>query len=90
MKQEELSAKTTPKYLPFNRYAYVMYMVLVIYIAVKGDYESAFTNLGIALIFDPFDPSVKWQQRPMYQRVWLLIHVTVMFAGLLYIFFLKH
>ena len=88
--KQEISTEATPKFLPFNRYAYVLYMVLVIYLAVKGDYEWAFTNLGIALVFDPFDPSVKWQQRPIYQRVWLIIHVVVMCAGLIYIMFLKH
>lgn len=89
MKQEQID-KTTPTFTPFNRYAYVAFLVLVIYFAVKGQYGEAFTNLGIALVFDPFDPSVKWQQRPIYQKVWLIIHVTITFAGLIYILFLKH
>lgn len=84
----KLSAGTTPKFTPFNRYAYAAYMVLVIYLFIKGDYEWAFTNMGIALIFDPFNPSVKWQQRPMYQKVWLLVHLALTFAGLFYIIFL--
>jgi len=84
------SAGTTPKFSPFNRYAYIAYMVLVIYLFIKGDYEWAFANMGIALIFDPFNPSVKWQQRPMYQKVWLLVHLALTFAGLFYIIFLKH
>jgi hypothetical protein len=86
----KLSAETTPKFSPFNRYAYIVYMVLVIYLFIKGDYEWAFTNMGIALIFDPFNPSVKWQQRPIYQKVWLLVHLALTFAGLFYIIFLKH
>ncbi len=88
MKQGEI-IKTTPKFTPFNRYAYVMYMVLVVYLAIKGDYEWAFANLGIALVFDPFDTNVKWQDRPQYQKVWLLIHLAFTFAGLIYIMFLK-
>ena len=88
--KQELSAGTTPKFSPFNRYAYVVYMVLVIYLFIKGDYEWAFSNMGIALIFDPFNPSVKWQQRPVYQKGWLLIHLALTFAGLFYIIFLKH
>lgn len=83
--KQELSAKTAPKFSPFNRYAYIAYMVLVIFLFIKGDYEWAFTNLGIALVFDPFDPTVKWQQRPMYQKVWLLVQVALTFAGLAYI-----
>jgi hypothetical protein len=60
-------------------------MVLVLYLFIKGDYEWAFTNMGIALVFDPFNPAVKWQQRPLYQRIWLLVHLTITFAGLIYI-----
>ncbi len=86
----ELTTETTAKFSPFNRYAYVLFMVLVVYLFIKGDYNMAFTNLGIALIFDPFDPSVKWQQRPMYQRVWLIVHLTLTFAGLIFITFFKH
>lgn len=88
--KQELFVETTPKFTPFNRYAYVVYMVLVIYLFIKGDYEWAFTNLGIALVFDPFDPSLKWQLRPMYQKVWLLVHLALTFAGLFYIIFLKY
>lgn len=86
--KQELSAGTTPKFSPFNRYAYAVFMVLVVYLFIKGDYEWAFANMGIALIFDPFNPSVKWQQRPMYQKVWLLVHLALTFAGLFYIIFL--
>jgi hypothetical protein len=46
--------------------------------------------MGIALIFDPFNPSVKWQQRPVYQKGWLLIHLALTFAGLFYTIFLKY
>ncbi len=88
--KQEISTKTTPTFTPFNRYAYIAYMVLVIYLFLKGDYEWAFTNMGIALVFDPFDPNVKWQQRPLYQKVWLLVHLTLTFAGLAYILFIKH
>jgi hypothetical protein len=83
--KQELSAKTAPKFSPFNRYAYIAYMVLVIFLFIKGDYEWAFANLGIALVFDPFDPAVKWSQRPLYQKVWLLAHLALTFGGLAYI-----
>jgi len=86
----KLSAETTPTFTPFNRYAYVVYMVLVIWLFIKGDYEWAFANMGIALVFDPFNPAVKWQQRPLYQKVWLLVHLAFTFSGLFYILFLKH
>lgn len=81
----KLSSETTPTFSPFNRYAYALYMVLVLYLFIKCDYEWAFTNMGIALVFDPFNPAVKWQQRPLYQRIWLLVHLALTFAGLIYI-----
>ena len=70
-----------------NRLAYGLYLVLVAYLLVKGDYEWAVTNLGIALVFDPFDAKVSWAHRPAYQKVWLIVHLTVTFAGLAYLIF---
>lgn len=87
--KKELFTETTPKFSPFNRYAYIAFLVLVTYLFIKGDYEWAFSNLGIALIFDPFDPSVKWQLRPIYQRVWMLVHLAITFIGLFYTIFIK-
>lgn len=88
--KEELSAETTPTFSPFNRYAYIAFMLLVIYQFSKGDHESAFANLGIALIFDPFNPAVKWQQRPLYQKVWLLVQAALCLGGLFYVIVFKH
>ncbi len=73
-----------------NRYAYAFFMVLVVYLAIKGDYEWAVTNFCIAVVFDPFDQTVKWKDRPLYQKAWLLVHAAVMVLGLILIFFQKH
>lgn len=35
-------------------------------------------NLGIALAFDPFDQSVSWKERPLYQRAWLIVHLVLL------------
>ena len=88
--KQELSLKTCSKSTRINRYAYALYMVLVIFLAIKGDYEWAFINLGVALVFDPFDTSVKWQNRPFYQKAWLLVHVLVMLALMIILYFHKH
>ena len=69
----------------YDRYAYIIFLALVIYMLFKGDIESATINLGIALIFDPFDSKVKWQDRPLYQRTWLTAHVFLTFAGFIYL-----
>ena len=89
MKRESI-LKTCTTSTRFNRYAYALYIILFIYLFVKGDYTWAFLNLGVALVFDPFDTAVRWQQRPLYQKAWLFIHVAVMFAGLTYIYMQKH
>ena len=89
MKQEP-TFKTCSQTTRVNRYDYGFYMVLVIYLAIKGNYDWAITNLGVALVFDPFETTVKWQHRPLYQRAWLLTHVAIMLAGLLFLWFQKH
>lgn len=83
--KQELTAKCDKQSVQINRFAYILYMVLVAYLLFKGDIEWAISNMGIALVFDPFDPKVKWQNRPLYQRVWLIVHLTLTFSGLLYL-----
>ncbi len=65
--------------------AYGLFLVLVIYSTIAGHYDDAVINLGIALIFDPFDTTVRWNDRPIYQRVWLLAHLLILFAGFFWI-----
>ncbi len=84
-----ITAKCKAQSKQINRCAYIFYMVLVIYLIIKGDYEWALTNMGVALVFDPFDVSVKWQDRTRYQKAWLMIHVAIMALGFLYIFLIK-
>jgi hypothetical protein len=31
--------------------------------------------LGIGLAFDPFDINQPWNERPMWQKAWLIIHL---------------
>ena len=88
--KQELVLKNCSKSTRIIRVAYSLYMILVIYSFVKGDYVWAFTNLGIALVFDPFDSTVKWQHRPLHQKAWLLSHVALMLTGLIYLYFHKH
>lgn len=67
-----------------NRMAYTLFVLLSAYfLFFRNDYGDAAANLGIALIFDPFNPQQPWKDRPLYQRVWLIVHVIlvcVMFA----------
>ena len=76
------SEKATPKNISsaFNRWLYGGLVVLGIYFLIRGEFMNAASNLGIALIFDPFDPAVKWNDRKLYQRIWLFVHVAIVLA----------
>jgi hypothetical protein len=76
----------TTKFFPV---AYGLFVLLGIYNFIKGEYITAASNLGIALIFDPFNPKVIWQNRPMYQKAVLLVQVTIVLGLLVYGFFIK-
>jgi hypothetical protein len=61
-----------------NRVMYGLFVALSLYfLLVKNDISSAMSNLGISLIFDPFDQRVSFTNRPFYQRAWLIIHAAV-------------
>ena len=83
--KQELTAKCDKQTVQANRLAYILYMVLVAYLFIKGDIEWAVSNLGIAMLFDPFDASVKWKDRPRFQKAWLIVHFALTFAGFLYL-----
>ncbi len=76
------SEKTTPKNISsaFNRWLYGGFVVFGIYFLIRGEIMNAASNFGIALIFDPFDQAVKWQTRKLYQRIWLIVHLTIVLA----------
>jgi hypothetical protein len=62
----------------FNRALYGLFIVLAIYQAVfSKDFISAASNLGIALIFDPFDQTMPWNKRPTWQKAWLIVHLAI-------------
>jgi hypothetical protein len=85
MMKRELTHKINNQTRQVNHYTYLLYLILVAYLFFIGDIEWAITNLGIALVFDPFDPQVKWQDRPFYQKAWLIVHLSLTLAGFLYL-----
>lgn len=69
----------------FYRVCYALFIVLALYqIIFKKDFIEAATSLGIALIFDPFNRTVSWPDRPMWQRIWTLSQLFVAAALLGY------
>ncbi|MEJ7626239.1 MAG: hypothetical protein WKF35_05215 [Ferruginibacter sp.] len=69
-----------------NRTGYILFLLLVLFLITKGDYDWAIANMGIGLIFDPFSPA-KWEERSRSQKAVLLIHLSLLFAGAFLLFF---
>lgn len=77
------SSKTQPRDYTsgFNRVLYCTNVLLGIYFLIfKHDISSAMSTLGIGLIFDPFNHELSWNQRPVYQKIILISHVTLVFV----------
>lgn len=76
----------------FNRFMYAAFVLLgvgrIIFQGMDGLAE-ALPSFGIALIFDPFDQSVPWKERPAYQRIWLLTHLLISLALLAWLGYQK-
>ena len=62
----------------FNRLMYSAFLLIAAYaFFFRGEYGDAAANLGIGLIFDPFNPEQPWRERPGYQRTWLIVHLCL-------------
>jgi hypothetical protein len=73
--------KPTPKakQLP-NRLLYIVFVITaIVFICVK-DYSTALIFGGVALVFDPFNTKQPFNQRPLWQRIWLIVHIIAVFA----------
>lgn len=64
----------------FNKIAYGAFVLLAIYFLITGDLGSFCMQFGIALVFDPFNQSIVWKDRPLYQRIWMIAHLIVLFT----------
>jgi hypothetical protein len=58
-----------------QRFLYGGFTTLGIYKIVTGHFGDAAMYFGIALINDPFDQTVTWKERPVWQRIWLIVHL---------------
>ena len=66
---------------PFNKFLYIGFLLLGLFQTFfSKDYIQATASLGIALAFDPFDQEQKWNERPMWQKAVLIIHLGLVSA----------
>jgi len=78
MTTTESNTKKTWNSTSINPWMYGAFVVLSAYfIFISHDIGSAAANMGIALIFDPFNPAITWAKRPTWQKIWLIVHVAI-------------
>lgn len=66
---------------PFSKYLYIGFIILGLYQAISSkDYVQAAASMGIGLAFDPFDTEQKWNERPIWQKIILLVHLATVAA----------
>ena len=71
--------KTEIMKTPFNRFLYIGFVLMGIFqAAFSKDFMQAASSLGIALAFDT---DQKWNDRPIWQKIVLILHLAVV-AGL--------
>lgn len=73
------SEKVRSTNIHFNKWAYGLLSASGILIfLISNDKMMGLTNLALALAFDPFDQTVKWNSRPRFQKIWLIVHITAL------------
>ena len=65
----------------FNKFLYIGFLLLGLFQAFfSKDYIQAASSLGIGLAFDPFNQEQKWNDRPLWQKAVLIIHLALVAA----------
>nr|WP_294947221.1 hypothetical protein [uncultured Mucilaginibacter sp.] len=75
-----------PKY---NRVACAFLLLAAIVLLILKDWQNGFCMLGISLIVAPFYNRYTPAKRPLWQRNWLIVHLTILFAAMLYLIISK-
>jgi hypothetical protein len=78
------------KPLNFSRVTYGAFTLLgLCFCFLLNDKSTGVIQFGIALVFDPFDQTVTWAKRPLYQRAWLVGHLIIELALFTWMIFLS-
>lgn len=70
---------TSIRQLP-NKYLYAGFLIAAVYYLIAKDFSSAATFGGIGLAFDPFNQTMRFMDRPLWQRIWLVVHIVFVFV----------
>lgn len=79
-----------PRTLPrnFYRFGYIGFVATGIAFALMGKFADAAMFGGFALIFDPFDQTVPFPKRSIFQRMVLTAHILLT-LGFIVLAFIK-
>lgn len=73
--------------IQFMRFLYAGFLLLGLYFLLFSKDLSQFViNIGIALVFDPFDQKIIWKDRKTWQKAWLIIHAVIAIASAVVLF----
>ena len=68
-------------YAKFYRFLYGGFVLFGLYYVVfSKNFSDAGMMLGIALAFDPFNQQQPFNERPTWQKVWLIVHLILVFT----------
>jgi len=68
----------------YNKFLYLGFLLLGGIYLLQKDISQTLIFFGIALAFDPFDTEQKWNDRPSWQKMVLITHLSIVF-GLVFI-----
>lgn len=68
----------------FNKFIYLGFLILGGIYLFQKNIGQTLICFGIAMGFDPFNIEQKWNDRPTWQKIILITHLSIVF-GLLFI-----
>ncbi len=72
----------TKRQLP-NKFIYAGFLMAAIIFCCLRDFSTAIIFSGIGLAFDPFNPTVPFPRRPLWQKAFLAVHLVFVFTLLI-------
>ncbi|AYL97569.1 hypothetical protein [Mucilaginibacter celer] len=76
----ETPVQTSQRTININKPGYILFSLISIVFLFRHDISQATVFAGLALVFDPFNPQMPFQKRPLFQKVWLIAHLTIVIA----------
>lgn len=64
----------------FNKFLYLGFIILGSIYLFQKDIGQTLIYFGIALAFDPFNIEQKWNDRPTWQKMTLITHLSIVFG----------